>query len=285
MKTRFTSAEITHVWAHKSSPYGQSPGSMSFNSDGFYSYSTQIARHVTHKGKSAVVFNETSYSVTTSRQQGKVLCAIPSYLPVFRIGGLTTGDVLRDIGGKELFNYAVERAAFFASKIEKARNKDQYRAEQSKWLEAAAKVNEFFNLHRKVDEKTIERLKVATQRAEAARAKAAAKRELADKLAQEAGYAAWIRGDEAAEYFNPRLFPTAFRVEGDELVSTLGARVPLHDARVAYRFARSHKNWHRNGETCPVGGYQLDAINEQGIVAGCHRITWAEMDRLAPILA
>jgi len=256
---------------------------MSFNGDAFLSYGTAIARHIEHKGKAAVVINDTSYSVTTSKHQGQLRQAV-SGMTVFHIGGINMGSSLSDIGGKELFDYAVKRAAYFAAKIEKARNKDQYRAEQSKWLESAAKVNEFFGLRRKVDEKTIERLKLATQRAEAARAKAEAKRELAARLEQEAGYAAWLRG-ETGEYFNPRLFPTAFRVEGEELVSTLGARVPLHDAREAYRFARTHKNWHRNGETCPVGPYQLDAINEHGIVAGCHRITWAEVERLAPVLA
>jgi len=63
--------------------------------------------------------------------------------------------------------------------------------------------------------------------------------------------------------------------------------VPLQAARVAYRFATSKRaqGWHENGETCPVGHYRLNAINAQGIVAGCHRIAWSEIERLAPVLA
>lgn len=41
------------------------------------------------------------------------------------------------------------------------------------------------------------------------------------------------------------------------------------------------KGWHRNGEQFAVGGYQLDAINEYGIVAGCHVIKWPECIRFA----
>ena len=39
--------------------------------------------------------------------------------------------------------------------------------------------------------------------------------------------------------------------------------------------------WRRNGESCLVGVYQLDAITNQGIVAGCHRIAWEEVERFA----
>ncbi len=284
MKTHFTSAEIAHIWAHKSAPHGEAPSAMSFNSDGFYSYGTVIARHITHKGQPAVILNDTSYSVTTSKHQGRIRQAVSGR--TFHIGGLGMGEDLRQIGGKELFAYAIEQAARASKKLEKARNKDRYEADISRWLTEAQSVNEFFGLRRKVDTETINRLKVSTARAERKAKIAHEKRELAMRQEQEAGYENWKDSLDAI-YFNPNLFPVSFRVEGEELVSTLGARVPLHDARVAYRFATSKRaqGWHRNGETCPVGNYSLDAINEQGIVAGCHRITWDEITRLAPVLA
>jgi len=64
-----------------------------------------------------------------------------------------------------------------------------------------------------------------------------------------------------------------------------GARVPLDEAQRAYRFAviQRARGWHRNGETFKVGPYQLDAVNEQGVVAGCHRIAWDEIERFAKL--
>jgi hypothetical protein len=49
--------------------------------------------------------------------------------------------------------------------------------------------------------------------------------------------------------------PTMLRTEGDEMVTSRGARVPLADAQRVYRFAMvaRAKGWHRNGEKCPIG--------------------------------
>lgn len=77
--------------------------------------------------------------------------------------------------------------------------------------------------------------------------------------------------------------PVMLRVRGDDMETSKGARVPLADARRTYRFAMlaRAKGWHRNGETHAIGAYQLDAVNENGVVAGCHRVTWAEIERFA----
>lgn len=286
MKTTFKSSEIAHIWAHKSAPEGKCPSSMRFDGDAFYSYSTEIARHITHKGKDAILLNTSSYSVTTLGHQNDVHRAIHGFaLPIFAVG-LHGTDTLRYIGGKEIYDYAIEKAARCQKKATTARQrKDSYLAESSAWLEKAKAANEFFGLRRKVHESAIARLADAKARAEKKAAKERTARELREREEQAAGYAAWLKG-EPAEYFNSRVFPVAFRVESEELVSTLGARVPLDAAKVAFCFALRHRgqSWHRNGDTCPVGHYQLDAINEHGIVAGCHRIPWEEVERLAPVL-
>ena len=58
----------------------------------------------------------------------------------------------------------------------------------------------------------------------------------------------------------------------------------------AFRFAIEcrERGWKRSEEaytTGPftVGPYQLDAVNEQGVVAGCHRIAWDEIERFAKL--
>ncbi len=105
-----------------------------------------------------------------------------------------------------------------------------------------------------------------------------------------ADIAAWIDGDNSV-YPGPE-WPTLLRVEDPaayneagsrEMVTTKGARVPLADAHRAYLFAKARqaKGWHANGEQCALGYYKLDAVNENGVVAGCHRVTWMEIDRFA----
>jgi len=88
----------------------------------------------------------------------------------------------------------------------------------------------------------------------------------------------------------PHDLPVMLRAESHEpdgvmgeMVTSRGARVPLPDARRTYRFAMlvRAKGWHKNGETHSIGAYHLDAVNEQGVVAGCHRVTWAEIERFA----
>lgn len=285
MKTHYKSDEIAHIWAHKSAPHGNSPAAMSFNGEAFLSYSTEIARHCAHKGKPYILLDTAGFSVTTSGHQNTVRAAIPEGIPVFRVER-NRGSTLYGITGKELFEFAVKEAAEYVARSEKARQrKDSLLASSLACLEDAKRINEFFGLKRKVDSRTINRLRVATAATERKNKLAAQKRDEEGRAKQRLSFYAWLRG-ETVGYFRSSLFPVAFRVEGGELVSTMGARVPLKDAKRAFSFALAHREtaWHQNGETCPVGNYALNAINAQGVVAGCHRISWQEIDRLSPVL-
>lgn len=295
MKTVFTSHEIAHIWAHKSAPHGKSPGAVSFDGPVIRSYSTAIARHIEHKGKPAIVLNVTSYSVSTSKHFGRIASAIHGLdIPVFRIGGQHMGTDLC-FTGDELFTHYVEKAAMHLRDAEQPRIRpatpEAHKGRAAHALEQAQAVAAFFGLRKKVDEKAIARLAAAKLRAEKKAQQEQEKRDATERADQQRAYILWLYGlcptPDESRYFNARLFPVAFRVEGDELVSTLGARVPLRAAQVAYRFAMSKRGqeWRENGETCPVGHYRLNAINAQGIVAGCHRISWEEIERLAPVLS
>ena len=260
---------------------------MSFQGDSFLSYGTVIARHIERNGKQAVVLNDTSYSVSTSKHQRVVRHAIQGE-EIFHIGNIGRGCSLDFDGneGKVLFEYAIERSAEMLSKAESARQrKEQYQGEAAEWMERAQKVNVFFGLRRKVDQQAIERLKKASAEAARTEAKQRADREARAREEQAFAFEAW-KANRPHEYFNASLFPTVFRIEGEELVSSRGARVPIAEAKTALRFVLSRRvaGWHRNGSTCPVGHYQLDAINPEGVVAGCHRITWEEIERLTTLI-
>ena len=77
--------------------------------------------------------------------------------------------------------------------------------------------------------------------------------------------------------------PVLLRLNDGEVETSKGARVAIDTARLTFIFATRHKltGWHRNGESFDIGDYQLDAVNEFGIVAGCHRIAWDELNRFA----
>lgn len=186
---------------------------MSFNGDWFLSYGTVIARHITFKGKQAIILNNTGYSVSTSKHQGYVRRAIPGSVPVFHIGDIGRGCSLNFDGreGKVLFEYAVAQSAESLKASEKAKaRKPLYEAEAARWLEWAKEINEFFGLRRKVDEKTIERLRASSEKAERDAAKKRAQDEEKRRIEQTAAYEAWKQG-KSAGYFNDSIFPVAFR--------------------------------------------------------------------------
>ena len=111
MKTVFRSNEIAHVWFHANAPHGKSPGSMSFDGDVFRSYNTAIARKVTHKGKCAVILNDRSFSNTTCKHKNRMMRAIPHDAIRFHFDdGMGTR---LEVSPKQLFDYAIERAAGF----------------------------------------------------------------------------------------------------------------------------------------------------------------------------
>jgi hypothetical protein len=288
-KHTFTSSEIAHIWAHGRATWGKSPGNLSFSGDAISSYATEMARFIEHNGKRAVIINETSYSVTTAKSQGRVRQAIPNYVQKFYIGDIGMGCSLNFYphAGAQLFKYAIEQATFWAGKAKKARQrKEFYQGEQHTWLERAKEVSDFFELGETVDEGTIERLREAAERAAK---QAAEERRIANEKRQkelQEDYEAWKRGEDIYAYTLGHAFPVAFRIEGNEVVSTMGARIPISEARLAIRFIRKHREsgWRTNGEKFTIGGYQLIQISEKEIHVGCHHISWEEFDRIAPII-
>ena len=77
--------------------------------------------------------------------------------------------------------------------------------------------------------------------------------------------------------------PVLLRARDGQMQTSKGAAVPLADAERTFRFVLTvrARGWHRNGETHAIGHYQLDAVNDQGVIAGCHRVSWEEIERFA----
>jgi hypothetical protein len=82
---------------------------------------------------------------------------------------------------------------------------------------------------------------------------------------------------------------TMLRINGDEVVTSRGARFPASHAKRALAFVRkvreSGQAYVRNGHTIHLGPYAIDRIEPDGTVkAGCHVVSWEEVERIAPFL-
>jgi hypothetical protein len=79
------------------------------------------------------------------------------------------------------------------------------------------------------------------------------------------------------------------RIDGDEVVTSRGARFPISHAKRALAFIRRVREFGqayvRNGHTIHLGPYALDRIEPDGTVkAGCHVVSWKEIERIASAL-
>lgn len=114
---------------------------------------------------------------------------------------------------------------------------------------------------------------------------AAAAKERMEK--ERAGREEWLNGT-AKNYtrYSDEMGRALIRANGEMLETSHGASVPLKDAIRAFQFVKlvreRGKGWNRNGATLPVGHFQIDAIDTHGnFIAGCHKIGWNEISRLA----
>lgn len=122
----------------------------------------------------------------------------------------------------------------------------------------------------------------------------------AREIAERAALAAWYNGERGAQ--PPRRYGSAAllravrvtrdadgNISGGTLETSQGADVPLLHALRAFRFIKLCKErgeaWQRNGHSLRVGHFAIDSVDTSGnFRAGCHRIEWPEIERLAVAL-
>jgi hypothetical protein len=298
MKTVFKSSELPHLWAHGKITNGTCPSAMSVSGSVLKSYATAIAERVGNDTTGKDVYyllNGRSFSVTTSSHQSDARRAIPHGALVFTLeadrGSYKLSGDSRKATGDAVFCYAVRRSAEMQAKAPRATaNKEYYEAEALAWLNKAAEASDFFGLRRKVDGETVARLvkaeKAARAKLEKRRKEEQARRDAAAREQVED----WLTGVSNFYPYNigggDRL-----RVVGEigrkecHIETSKGIRLEARIAEVSWRFIIRHRSqgWHRNGETFAIGDWQLDAVNADGIVAGCHRVSWTEIDRVAKL--
>jgi len=273
---------VAHLWAHKSQDHAKAPGgNFYFHGDTIYSYGSHfpIARHVTRKGKSAVLLTTRTYSHTTSGHTWMVEGAC-RHLTVFHVDNVESREPRRQ--------FEEYRARFkeLARKYVKSRQNKPYVFSQLKGLvEEANAFSAFFALR--------VRLTLPAEGEMAAECKAIEKKEREAKRRAEANrqreeterVQKWLDGQ--SDYC-PYGQAVRLRIKGDELQTSHGARVPLAHAIKAFRTIKRLRDkgqtYERNGHTIHLGHFALDAVDAQGNVrAGCHNVAWEEIARVATI--
>jgi hypothetical protein len=251
-----------------------------------------------------VLFTTRRYSVTTSRHINFTLEALPGDLPVFRVP--LTGDdsfTLRDYPARSrkewiehFFTDYRERMAAELRKASKARGRrGEYVAAARALATEANAFAAFFGIRKRLSvpedvTAALEQITAADKRAAAAALRKQRAHEAACAAYLPRYVAAWRRGSRKAPEGKPEGFrytgPVLLRVDGEEMVTSMGARVPLEHAvrlwPVILRAAKNGEAYKRNGHTIHVGHFAVDEITTDGTLrAGCHTIPYGELERMA----
>jgi hypothetical protein len=310
----FPTYEIPHLWAHKTQDSARnSAGNMFFDGDTIYSYGHHfpMARHVETKRGKAILVNSTRYSVTTSSHQSAVRGAIPPGILVFEVPEVNCADNWQS-NMRHDFNVAHYHAAIKSSIESAARARcdysKRYKTERALELQKEATAYAaFFDLKETfeipgIDDLEALRKKLAKEAAATAavtkvenlerKARVEARKQEQLRLAElrkqtlPARIEAWRNGDRTTfDWDEQCTLGTMLRIRGEEVETSMGARVPADHALRAYRLLKLYrangKTYQRNGHTIHLGNYAIDSLDEQGTLhAGCHHIKWEEVERI-----
>lgn len=298
-------AEVAHYWANNTQAEGKC-GNMFFEGDLIYSYGHHfvIARrtdqHDEH-GTPIVLVNSHHYSKTTARHISLTCQAASHYRRITVPYPATGGDIQRS--NMEYLNGEVTTAI---ARLKKAKTHLTWKetaireavADAATYhavfapdcqtqpvplpedfdaiLDAARERERVFNLP-PTDEVLKKRAADREKRRIQAEKKALA--EQADAIAR------WRTGESV---YSLRGVPVMLRlaVDGDDVVTSLGARVPVDHARrlfaIIKKCRKTGKVFQANGKTISIGVYKVQSIDAAGtLTAGCHVISWEEIERFA----
>ena len=295
---------VPHLWAHRTQEEARNrQGNLYFTGDTIYSYGSHfpIARHVTNDaGERAVLLTTAIYSVTTSSHCSAVRSAIPSGMQVFHVPNVCPGrysgsELTADDHAGNLTNYCdrIEKHIVISARARSSYAKEWNQEHAACLRDEAFAYCAFFRLPLpkipEVPELDSDAL-TGIRKREAKRAAEKAeqtKRERAEAFArQQELIVEWRAGQYSGCFYD---VPAMLRIAGDEVQTSRGARFPIAHAKRGLAFVRKVREcgqaYVRNGHTIHLGRYAIDRIEPDGTVkAGCHVVSWEEIERIAPAL-
>lgn len=272
--------EVAHLWANKSRE--RATGShFYFDGDTIYSYGSHfpIARHY----KGVVLFTTESYSSTTAKHKGYVRQAC-SHLPIFYVS-----KVMENPSGATVKELA-ESVQSVCKAAARARNLGAHLEAVERTIKEANDFCERFGFKtRFAMPDNWDELQAKAKVSQAKERKAKAERLAKQEAEAQETIGKWLAGESVTiPHYIGKVYLRSRHFTGEDGVhmeTSKGACVPMPEAQKTFRFVTlmRARGWHRNGDQFKVGDYQLDAVNEQGVVAGCHRIAWDEIERFAKV--
>ncbi len=295
---------VAHTWANPrgADDYARSQnGNFYFEGATIYSYGSHfpLATIFERKKRRFVLVNEASYSVTTSQHSNLVYSAT-NHLESFAV---KNPNPKSKYDHRANFDSLVAQSKANLDSASRARSNKPYllREALSKLL-SANNYAKMFSFRWKVNAKQLEMLKeLDAERAEILK-------EL-EKKEQIALAKAFKTASPAFRAFRPLTsveksalyrLPALLRkrtIQGnktfgntlDIIETSQGAEFPTADAirawpllqRIHKATFKDGKPWRTNGQRIPLGNFRIDSITTQGLVAGCHKLAWGEVVRMA----
>lgn len=304
MQTTFKNAMVAHIWAQQSQERGHSGNwSFYFEKETIYSYrdTFPLARFVTiGKGKNkrrCVLITSEGYSHTTDVHRGLVKGAIPSSVPEFLMPGLLI-DPTEEGAKKKIrafYNGLIQERL---TKAARARTEKEWHLTKAEDLRKMAQsFSDFFKWGWKVPELNVdpevnadleaikENLKI-----QAAKDKRKKDRRCAEQRKQSQDlFIAWRDGLQPVcpVSHRPDDGTDLLTVCRDRILTSQRAEIPVAHAARVYKALKAIKARVPQPVTCSirVGHFTIEAMDGQGtITAGCHKIKWEEIERIAQIL-
>lgn len=308
-KNVYKTAEIPHLWFHKTQQSARNHGNLFFDGDTIYSYGYhfQIARHVTNeRGEAAVLFNSASDSSMTAQHKQHVRRAIPGGYPVFHCNAgrrtdLCINNCLRIM--QREFDTTLSNLKSAKSKPSKAckygeflvarsslRNFLDFIGQEYEHLNHALTQAEEADYRQMCDEHDAKVSEARDKRSEASRTAFAAwqmqreedsKRTIAERIE------AWRNGKYTSLPYDT---PTMVRINAGTVETSRGATFPLAHAVKGLPLVMAIINGnmeYQRKESDPIirlGHYTIDNIGNGVLTAGCHNITYDEVRHFAELV-
>jgi len=303
--------QVIHLWAHQSQSDARNPsGNVFFEGPTIYSYGRHFLMGRIHKTRrgTLVLLNSGGYSKTTGKHKGWVAGAVRHMdrvnVPEVNPGGNTDH-------AKNLAHFAkiMTDNLAKAQRAMQARTVAGYSGTAAQAHNNWANYARFFGIRRKAPKWPAQAWEAAAARAtcietpdpvrDAKRYKVQQARQAATLARFEAKREAWRNPgmDRAGlseyrmtrqERGQARALPCMLRVNGDELETSQGARIPLDHAPRLWALiqrARVGRTYQANGHSEHAGQFKVDSIDHYGTLkAGCHTIEFAELERMARTL-
>jgi len=290
MKTKFSNSELPHIWIHEQQESGKG-SNMFFENKTIYSYGYHfpIARIINNDKGKAVLWNDKSYSSSTSKHQSYVSRSIPSDMLVFSVHDLVSQNAgnLSEVWIKCQITEYEKQIVELSNKAKRARkNKTRIERSMISKMEECNQFCDYFGIDYRIDENKIKTLRLAIeenlklQKEQEKIQEAKRQEELKEKIDL------WKQGEINSLPYCEKTF---LRIKNDNIETSKGINVPVTHAKLLYalvlKVMESSIEWIKNGKTFHIGQYSVDRIETNGTIhAGCHVIEFDEINRIGMML-